>query len=94
VIIRPDGVDPSSADTAVTYLAICSGALFISSICAMPFWLWLGSKLGKRPAWLIYNVANSITCPWFFVLGEGDIVGAALISALNGFSVVGQFFVN
>jgi Na+/melibiose symporter-like transporter len=94
VLIKPDGVDPTSANTAVRYLAICSGALFVSAVCAMPFWLWLASRVGKRKAWLIYNVANSVTCPWFFAIGEGNVMGAALISALNGFAVGGQFFVD
>lgn len=94
VLVKPTGSNPDEYEKASLYLGYCACATFLSAMLAMPLWLWLGRKMGKRFGWLAYNVANSITCPWFFLLGEGDIVGAVLIAALNGAAFGGQFFVD
>jgi len=94
VLIKPTGENPEEYKKASLYLGYCACATFLSAMLAMPLWLWLGKKIGKRYGWLAYNVANSVTCPWFFLLGEGDITGAILIAALNGAAFGGQFFVD
>jgi GPH family glycoside/pentoside/hexuronide:cation symporter len=94
ILIEPSGT--TSEDTVKSFfiLGICSMALFIAALMSMPVWLWLGERLGKRNAWLLYNVWNSVTCPWFLFLDRGDYTMAVLISALNGTAVGGQFFVD
>jgi Na+/melibiose symporter-like transporter len=99
VIIEPS-TPPNyeESEKATLYLAYCSIALFVSAILSMPAWLKIGELLGKRRAWLAYNVWNSITCPWFLLLGRDDAgsmpVACILLSILNGTAVGGQFFVD
>ena len=94
VLIRPTGEDPGDNNRALEYLGYCAGALFLSLFLSMPFWLWLGKKVGKHRAWLCYNIANCVTNPWFFFCGEGNISGAIIVSAMNGFAAGGQFYVD
>jgi Na+/melibiose symporter-like transporter len=35
----------------------------------MPMWLWLAKRYGKRPAWLMYNLVNSVSNIMFIFVG-------------------------
>jgi Na+/melibiose symporter-like transporter len=99
IIIAPsDPPNYEESAKATLYLAYCSIALFVAAILSMPVWLKIGQVVGKRKAWLAYNIWNSITCPWFLLLGRDDAgsmpMMCILISVLNGTAVGGQFFVD
>jgi GPH family glycoside/pentoside/hexuronide:cation symporter len=94
ILIVPSGDNAEDTVQSFFILGCCSMALFVAALMSMPVWLYLGERCGKRNAWLMYNVWNSVTCPWFLFLGEGDFTMAILLSALNGTAVGGQFFVD
>jgi Na+/melibiose symporter-like transporter len=75
-------------------IGICTGAVFVSAMISMPFFLYLTKKFGKFPVWLGYNVLNAITCAAFILVGEGDTMLCIVCAVLNGLPLGGNFLLD
>lgn len=69
------------------------GLLFAAMLSA-PAWLYIGKRIGKYYAWMIYNVVSVVTNLLFFIPAEGDPMQTILVMAVNGIPVGGQFLTN
>ena len=55
-----------------------------ANIVALPFWVWVASKIGKKETWIIGGVMFVFVTPCFLALGGGDLMWFFLILALYG----------
>ena len=65
---------------------------FISGIAAIPFWLWLGRKLGKHKAFLVTLGFVSVVSAANLLLGHGDYLPFFCLFLLKGFAYGGLQF--
>lgn len=65
---------------------------FVAGIAAIPFWLWLGHKMGKHKAFLLTLVFVSFVSIANFFLGPGDYFVFFLLFLLKGFAFGGLQF--
>lgn len=54
-------------------IAILPAAFVVSSMTAVPFWVWLSRRIGKRTAWQIAMVAFGVSIGSFFFIDVGSI---------------------
>lgn len=92
VLLDPQGGNAEDTSDATYWTGLFATCFFGAAVFFMPLWLWLGKKLGKRNAWLLYNFWNSVTNPWFAVCGTNKSA-AMVVCFLNGSAVGGQFFI-
>lgn len=57
---------------------------FITGIAALPGWLRLAARVGKRRAWLVSMGGTVVVFLWTYWLGRGDTVQFALVCAGAG----------
>lgn len=57
---------------------------FLCAIGGLPFWSWLARKLSKHRAWGIAMIWCCLAFAPAFLLGEGDLIGYALVCVATG----------
>jgi Na+/melibiose symporter-like transporter len=57
---------------------------FGANIIALPFWVKLAERIGKKPTWMIGGVLFVIVTPSFLLLGAGDLWGFFACLAIYG----------
>jgi GPH family glycoside/pentoside/hexuronide:cation symporter len=60
-------------------------AYYITSLCSIPFWLWLSKRIGKHRTWITGLLGFSCIQPLYLLLGPGDIWWMSPIIAATGF---------
>jgi glycoside/pentoside/hexuronide:cation symporter, GPH family len=65
---------------------------FISGIAAIPFWLWLGRKIGKHRAFMVTLGFVSVVSACNLLLGRGDYFAFFCLFLLKGFAFGGLQF--
>jgi len=75
-VIRPE--DPDK------WIGIFLGTFMLSALLALPFWLWLAHRYGKREAWLASYVPAVIAGVGLFFVGEGDYWTTLILLAIGG----------
>ena len=55
-----------------------------ANILSLPVWIWVSSKIGKKPTWVIGGALFVCVTPCFLLLGAGDYVGFFLTLAVYG----------
>ncbi|NQZ95592.1 MAG: MFS transporter [Myxococcales bacterium] len=63
---------------------ILLGVFMVSSLAAVPLWVWLGNFFEKRRLWLFAMVQGGIGYGLLFWLGEGDWLLMTVSSILSG----------
>lgn len=66
------------------YAGLFLGLYFLFGALGMPAWIGASRRLGKRNAWLAGMFLAVAAFVWAFSLGEGDVVGFALVCVLSG----------
>jgi len=74
-----------------TILFISVLALIICALLALPMWLWLAAKFGKRNAWLLWSFSTAITNTLFAFCGKGDYVSCIVFCGINGIPLGAKF---
>lgn len=62
---------------------------YLSNLTAVPFWVWLSSKIGKHRAYVASFVIISMAHPFYLLLGEGDFWYMLPITLVTGFAAGG-----
>ncbi len=62
---------------------------FIANFCAVPFWVWLSSRIGKHRAYVASFGTIAAAHPLYLLLGEGDFWYMLPITLLTGFAAGG-----
>jgi len=57
---------------------------FGANILALPLWVALSRKIGKKPTWIVGTIQFVIVTPMFLMVGAGDLWPFFLILALYG----------
>ncbi|WP_291845124.1 MFS transporter [Maricaulis sp.] len=65
---------------------------FISGIAAIPFWLWLGKRMGKHHAFMVTLGFVSVVSACNLLLGRGDYFAFFCLFLLKGFAFGGLQF--
>jgi Na+/melibiose symporter-like transporter len=60
---------------------------FVAGVGALPAWVWLARRVGKRRAWTASLLLASLSFVWVPLLGPGDAVLFGLICVLSGLCV-------
>lgn len=60
------------------------GVYFLCAAAAMPLWVTLAKRVGKKRAWLAGMLLSLLAFAWAFLLGAGDATAFAVICALSG----------
>ena len=55
-----------------------------ANVIALPFWVWLSGRIGKKETWMIGGVMFVFVTPFFLTLGVGDLWWFFLILAFYG----------
>ena len=71
-------------------LAIFMLAIFyLSNLSAVPFWVWLSTKIGKHRAYVASFALIGLAHPFYLLLGEGDFWWMTPITIATGFAAGG-----
>lgn len=62
---------------------------YLANFFAVPFWVWLSTKVGKHRAYVASFVIISCAHPFYLLLGEGDFWYMLPITLVTGFSAGG-----
>lgn len=57
---------------------------FVAGVAALPAWVWLARRIGKRRAWTASLLLASLSFVWVPLLGPGDAVLFGVICVLSG----------
>jgi len=57
---------------------------FVAGVAALPAWVWLAGRVGKRRAWTASLLLASLSFVWVPLLGPGDAVLFGVICVLSG----------
>ncbi len=60
-------------------------AYYLVSLCSIPFWVWISTRIGKHRAWCSALIAFACINPLYFFLGPGDVMWMIPIIAMTGF---------
>jgi len=60
---------------------------FISGVVALPFWVYLAKKFGKKKVWIASMVSASLFFSCVVFLGRGDVELFMIITILSGLSL-------
>lgn len=63
------------------------GVYFLSGALAMPVWMVVAKRIGKRKTLLISMAIAMVSFVWAFTLGKGDILPFYIICAFSGIAV-------
>ena len=66
------------------YAGLFLGLYFLFGALGMPAWIAASRRLGKRNAWLVGMFLAVAAFIWAFSLGEGEVIGFALVCMLSG----------
>lgn len=72
-------------DQAIFMLAF----FYITSLAAIPFWVWLAGRIGKHKAYIASFVVIGCAHPFYMLLGEGDFWWMLPITIATGFAAGG-----
>jgi glycoside/pentoside/hexuronide:cation symporter, GPH family len=78
--------DVLGAENESIYMLSC---FYLSNILAIPFWVRLGSKIGKHKAYIAAYVTIALIHPLYLLLGEGDFWWMLPITVITGFAAGG-----
>ena len=78
--------DVLGAENESIYMLSC---FYISSIIAIPFWVKLGSRIGKHRAYLTAYFTIALVHPLYLLLGEGDFWWMLPVTIVTGFTAGG-----
>jgi Na+/melibiose symporter-like transporter len=80
-------VDGEESDSWKCKSTVVLGAIIslmlVTALLAVPVWLWLCKKFGKRQTWLAWSLSMALAILLFLAVGEGDVnlaVGLAVIA--------------
>lgn len=59
---------------------------YLSNLAAVPFWVWLSTKIGKHRAYVASFGIIALAHPFYLLLGEGDFWYMLPITLVTGFS--------
>ncbi len=62
---------------------------YLTSLCAVPFWVWLSGRIGKHRAYITSFFLLALAHPFYLLLGPGDFWWMLPITILTGFSAGG-----
>lgn len=68
------------------YMLIC---FYLASIVAIPFWVWLASRVGKHKAYIASYFTIAFAHPFYLLLGEGDFWWMLPVTLATGFAAGG-----
>jgi len=74
-------------DMAIYMLTV----FYLSSIAAVPFWVWLSTHIGKHRSYVMGLSLIALAHPFYLLLGEGDFWWMLPITVITGFSA-GSFY--
>jgi len=60
---------------------------FVAGATAMPFWVWLARRMGKKRAWIASMLLAVGAFVWAYVLGPGDVAAFGVICVLSGMAL-------
>jgi len=69
------------AEAQSIYMLTC---FFIATIAAVPFWVWLGGRIGKHNAYIAAYALIACAHPFYLLLGEGDFWWMLPITLVTG----------
>jgi GPH family glycoside/pentoside/hexuronide:cation symporter len=78
--------DVLGAENESIYMLSC---FYLSNILAIPFWVRLGSKIGKHRAYIAAYCTIAVIHPLYMFLGEGDFWWMLPITVITGFAAGG-----
>jgi GPH family glycoside/pentoside/hexuronide:cation symporter len=78
--------DVLGAENESIYMLSC---FYLSNIVAIPFWVKLGSKIGKHKAYIAAYFTIALVHPLYMLLGEGDFWWMLPITIITGFAAGG-----
>ena len=88
-----DATDPDAI------LSIAIVGLFLSGFASIPVWKIISNRgdkfyhIGKRNAWLLYNLFMCLTNFLFIIIAPGQSVLLIIFMCLNGIPIGGQFLI-
>ena len=62
---------------------------YLANMAAVPFWVWLSSKIGKHRAYVGCFALIGLAHPFYLLLGEGDFWYMLPITVVTGFAAGG-----
>ena len=62
---------------------------YLSNLAAVPFWVWLSTKIGKHRAYVGSFALIALAHPFYLLLGEGDFWWMTPITIVTGFAAGG-----
>ena len=62
---------------------------YLSNLSAVPFWVWLSTKIGKHRAYVGSFLIIGLAHPFYLLLGDGDFWWMLPITVITGFSAGG-----
>jgi Na+/melibiose symporter-like transporter len=62
---------------------------YLANMAAVPFWVWLSSKIGKHRAYVGCFALIGLAHPFYLLLGEGDFWYMLPITIVTGFAAGG-----
>ncbi|MGB0692491.1 MAG: MFS transporter [Pseudomonadales bacterium] len=62
---------------------------YLANLSAVPFWVWLSSKIGKHRAYVSCFLLIGLAHPFYIFLGEGDFWLMLPITIITGFAAGG-----
>ena len=62
---------------------------YITSLAAVPFWVWLAGRIGKHRAYIASFAVVGFAHPFYMLLGEGDFWWMLPITIATGFAAGG-----
>lgn len=61
-------------------------AYYVTSLCSIPFWVWISKRIGKHRAWITGLLTFTFVSPLYLFLGKGDFYWMIPIIAVTGFA--------
>lgn len=59
---------------------------YLSNLSAVPFWVWISSRIGKHRAYVYSFATIALAHPFYLLLGEGDFWWMSPITIATGFA--------
>ena len=78
--------DVLGAEAQSIYMLAC---FFVATIAGVPFWVWLGGRIGKHNAYIAAYFLIACAHPFYLLLGEGDFWWMLPITVVTGMAAGG-----
>jgi Na+/melibiose symporter-like transporter len=62
---------------------------YVANLSAVPFWVWLSTKIGKHRAYVCSFTMIGLAHPFYLLLGDGDFWWMLPITVVTGFAAGG-----